>query len=697
MHTRKHSVLSRLLATLLAVVMMIGIVGYVPEARAATDLSTMSINEIKALIPQVHKQALKNTGRSSFSGYCGLYTKQQLSVLGIGYKGTGDFTGNKAYAGLTANAVTSSGFKQIKYPGSNCLADIVKANNNEPVYNIVVSMNGGSTSYGHVYFIYAIIDGKVYWSENSTWGGIKEGQVRVNSVSQMQRPIQGSTYSFIGAVHFYKNNEYSIINNQACTGISIKPASGEDQCYIKEKPFEDSNNKAPSVPKGDTVKIVGAVKNKHGNIWYKTEDGGFVYSGDIIFFQDYFSISAKFKNTEKRSARKYPFEDSDAVKKIGKDDIVQVSKFVLNSYGNIWAQLTDGSYLCFYDKNSGENKLKFSAHVTQPTHSTTYPQGNIKVTSNYGFLFKGDVKAEVPFLSLTARVIDRETEQDVSATGSPCTLKPGSGLRTINLEKTKIDGKTMDSIVLIRKLNGSSGWYRYELNAQFGFTYEGKTFKFGNEYNFVSSNFTVGNPGELETTPTPEVKGKLTIGNATRNGDVLEIPVGVQDNPGLVGVSVEIDIPDDFFNFNATTMGIGANATIVTDGVNGGNMVALLSTEAITGDGNLFKLYLPLDGVSLTEFTLIVKCTSAGDADGKDIMLSSVEKLIQISSGRLPGDANEDGSVGWADLILMLKHVSGWSVTINTSNADVTADGSVGWTDLILLLKYLSGWNVELK
>ena len=92
-----------------------------------------------------------------------------------------------------------------------------------------------------------------------------------------------------------------------------------------------------------------------------------------------------------------------------------------------------------------------------------------------------------------------------------------------------------------------------------------------------------------------------------------------------------------------------------------------------------------------------MKCSSAGDAHGDDVLLFPAEKSIQLSSGRLPGDANEDGSVGWADLILMLKHVSGWSVTINTSNADVTADGSVGWTDLILLLKYVSGWNVELK
>ncbi len=671
MHTRKHSVLSRLLATLLAVVMMIGIVGYVPEARAATK----EIAEVDFL-----EAANSKIGAATTQGMCLGWVRSFW--VGLGAQSSTSCCAHNYSLGSGRIVSTSKDNIPI---GANIY---FRGGTAKCIYS-----NGGGCGRicGHIGI--HIGNGKVISSRKLK---NQSSCVGVETIAKWES--WGYTYAGWGWHTGVKVvSDYSTVDSISRTGISIKPASGEDQCYIKEKPFEDSNNKAASVPEGNTIKIVGAVKNKYGNIWYKTEDGGFVYSGDIIFYRDYFSISAKFKNTEKRSSRKYPFEDSDAVKKIGKDDVVQVSKFVLNSYGNIWAQLTDGSYLCFYDKNSGENKLKFSAHVTQPTHSTTYPQGNIKVTSNYGFLFKGDVKADVPFLSLTARVIDRETEQDVAVTGSPCTLKPGASLRTINLEKTKIDGKTMDNIVLIRKLNGSSGWYRYELNAQFGFTYEGKTFKFGKEFNFVSSDFTVGNPGELEVTPTPEVKGQLTIGNATRNGDVLEIPVGIQDNPGLVGVSVEIDIPDDFFNFNATTMGIGANATIITDGVNGGNMVALLSTEAMTGDGNLFKLYLPLDGVSLTEFTLKVKCTSAGDADGKDIMLSSVEKLIQISSGRLPGDANEDGSVGWADLILMLKHVSGWSVTINTSNADVTADGSVGWTDLILLLKYVSGWNVELK
>ena len=654
---------------------------------------------------------------------------------------------------------------------------------------------------------YIVIFG-IYEKDNVTYFKIrdpaKRGVVNVTSKNlYAAMPCQKNGYQH-PIVYGILDNAYKNLDSISRIAFSIKSASGEDQCYIKEKPFEDSNDKSPVVPKGNIIKIVGAVKNKHGNIWYKTEDGGFVYSGDIIFYQDYFSISAKFKNTERRSSHKLPFVDSDEVKKIGKDDVVQVSKFVLNSYGNIWAQLTDGSYLCFYDKETGENKLQFSAHVTnpsisgaskptgdrtvgtsftmkgvitaevpflsvssrlidretekdaegpntpitakptvstrsvdigknvngvnidtstkfnklgkgwyryeinaqfgftyegktftfggeknfissnfsvgkagqteppsltdpfakfqtlftlsakfkntekrnshkapyldspevkkigkddvvevtefvtnsygnvwakltdgsylcfydketgenklqfsghvtQPSHTTVYPQGDIKVTSTTGFVLKGDVKAEVPFLSLTARVVDRETEKDVSVTGSPCTLKPAANTRTINLLNTKIGGKSMDDIVLIRKLYGSSGWYRYELNAQFGFTYEGKTFKFGNGYNYVSSDFTVGNPGTLETVPTPE-------------------PPGGEEEP------------------------------------------------------------------------------PAGDI-----------------GARVPGDANEDGFVDIFDALLVLQYDAGWDVQINTSNGDVNADGIADIFDALLLLQYDAGWDVVLQ
>ena len=64
---------------------------------------------------------------------------------------------------------------------------------------------------------------------------------------------------------------------------------------------------------------------------------------------------------------------------------------------------------------------------------------------------------------------------------------------------------------------------------------------------------------------------------------------------------------------------------------------------------------------------------------------------------RIPGDANSDGKVTTADVLQLLKYVSGWGVEVNAANSDVTGDGKITTADVLLLLKYVSGWGVTLK
>ena len=64
---------------------------------------------------------------------------------------------------------------------------------------------------------------------------------------------------------------------------------------------------------------------------------------------------------------------------------------------------------------------------------------------------------------------------------------------------------------------------------------------------------------------------------------------------------------------------------------------------------------------------------------------------------RIPGDANSDGKVTTADVLQLLKYVSGWGVEVNAANSDVTGDGKITTADVLLLLKYVSGWGVTLQ
>lgn len=69
------------------------------------------------------------------------------------------------------------------------------------------------------------------------------------------------------------------------------------------------------------------------------------------------------------------------------------------------------------------------------------------------------------------------------------------------------------------------------------------------------------------------------------------------------------------------------------------------------------------------------------------------EKYVQV---RLPGDANDDGSVDIFDALTVLQYSTGWSIEVNRSNSDVNQDGECDIFDALLILQYNVGWQVNL-
>ena len=289
--------------------------------------------------------------------------------------------------------------------------------------------------------------------------------------------------------------------------------------YLKDRPYEAADHHGRVVSKNKTVDIVGSVQNSHENTWYVTSDGYYIYSGDVTVYEanctQLFTLSAKFTYNKAVNSHLLPYTDSPTAGSIKKGQEVTAKKFVVNKHGNIWAQLSDNSFVCFHDMAKDETYMTFKAHVTPPTHSTTYPTGNIKVTTSEGFWLKGPVEAKVPFLTVSTRVIDRKTGKDVTAVGSPVTVSPAATVRKLELW-VKGDSNCLDSRTLFKKLAGTSGWYTYQLNVQFGFKHEGKIFKFGSEMNLVTSDFTVNNPtgdepGATETPAPTEYSTLFTL------------------------------------------------------------------------------------------------------------------------------------------------------------------------------------------
>ena len=71
-------------------------------------------------------------------------------------------------------------------------------------------------------------------------------------------------------------------------------------------------------------------------------------------------------------------------------------------------------------------------------------------------------------------------------------------------------------------------------------------------------------------------------------------------------------------------------------------------------------------------------------------------KVVVNIPSILYGDANNDGKVNSKDVVMMKKHLAGYSVNIYLGNCDVNIDGKVNSKDVVMVMKYLAGYNVVL-
>ena len=175
--------------------------------EGSTSTTYKSVSQIKSQIASTYKKAKSIAGRSNFAHQCSLYVYSQLRALKIYQVPDNYWNGSRWYSNLRANATTSTGYVQKKYSGRNCLTKIVNANNGKNVYNIVVTFPRSyrsSSTVGHVLFIHAIIDGKVYYSDNYRYNGKPEGSVIVKSISEFTNYFASNYSGITGAVHFVK-------------------------------------------------------------------------------------------------------------------------------------------------------------------------------------------------------------------------------------------------------------------------------------------------------------------------------------------------------------------------------------------------------------------------------------------------------------------------------------------------------------
>lgn len=270
--------------------MLLALVSLLPDN--ASSVAETEAERISALVTSTYKKALKRTGRSSFHGWCGAAVDQQMQVLGITTKVVGT-DGNQKYDYFKKMEYTSGGYKVKAYPVSKYSLEkalnVLSDNGTQNVYNIMVGFQKTNTSagrkYGHALFIYAIIDGNVYFTESYgiTLNGKRyaEGECVVATIAQFAKSYN-SWCKYEGLIHFglktYQEeclflNAYLYANTTTDTTLYSAP------CIPS---VDDRSRPMRQLQAGERLSVIGMYRNTEGEYWYQVEDAqiGYVRADD---------------------------------------------------------------------------------------------------------------------------------------------------------------------------------------------------------------------------------------------------------------------------------------------------------------------------------------------------------------------------------------------------------------------------------
>ena len=137
---------------------------------------------------------------------------------------------------------------------------------------------------------------------------------------------------------------------------------------VKALPVSSSDT-IRNVSKNDEISVVAYLYNKYGNLWYKTSSGNYIHCSYLEVIQNdslppsnY--LNAKFKVVcSEKNVKNDPISSSDTIKKIYRNEIINIIGYMYNEYGNLWYVLEDGGYV--------------------PHHYFSVVSSNIRTPSNY--------------------------------------------------------------------------------------------------------------------------------------------------------------------------------------------------------------------------------------------------------------------------------------------------------------------------
>ena len=252
------------------------------------------------------------------------------------------------------------------------------------------------------------------------------------------------------------------------------------------------------------------------------------------------------------------------------------------------------------------------------------------------------------------------------------------------------------------------------VNAEFYLSDDGNTIRIyyeGAKYDIASDDEYNGETffSFLHQIGEDSTKAYLTVNTAAETvytGDVVEMTVMLEQNPGLAGMSLSIDYDSEVLTLtNVQEAGMLASGNLTPGGDVAAQPYNIIwddgaSHENHTETGAILTLTFTVNEdaeAGETTVTLGYASDSTFNVDLQDVPLHISGATLTIVK-HTPGDVDGDGEIDLADVTTLCRYLAGgWDATVDARNSDVNGDGVLDLKDVVYIRRFLAGgWNVVL-
>ncbi len=232
-----------------------------------------------------------------------------------------------------------------------------------------------------------------------------------------------------------------------------------------------------------------------------------------------------------------------------------------------------------------------------------------------------------------------------------------------------------------------------------------------NASDIIEVNFTY-----FEGSSYEEYDDLVTVGTyspVVNPGDTVTLNININENPGLMGYMffIECDPAVYYLDYDEETGlyackegDVASSGTYLAAPDENGWRVMWFDTGVAEGDGTLFSVTLNTASDAVPGVYPVTVKYSAGNMLTSEYEEAEVDCSAALSGTIVKGDANFDGDITMADVVLMARYIVGLYVEQNNnvlpkflSACDLNYDGYVTTADLVRLSRFVAGLETALQ